>query len=195
VRYAFLRGIWPAVVLVLLGGLQAPSARASGGSTAAVVERLGHTVMTEGNSVHLLREPDQAYRARLDLVRNARHHIFLSVPIWRLDGAGMRFLGEFCSIIRRKREENPRFTVQVELDRVTFLPSHDWLGVVKRQLRKAGAQVRFFNPGTWVATPIYAARQHDKILIADGTRDVEITTRAEDQVGDAEGGVGDHPLE
>jgi len=161
------------VVLVLLGGLQAGPARASDSSASsavATIQRLGHGMVTEGNTVRLLLEPRQAYQTRLDLVRGARHHIFLSVPIWRLDGAGMRFLAEFCSTIRRKKEENPRFAVFVELDRVTFLPSHDWLGVVKSQLRKAGAQVRFFNPGTWVATPIYAARQHDKILIADGTR-------------------------
>ncbi len=31
-----------------------------------------------------------------------------------------------------------------------------------------GAQVRYFNPPRWGIVPFYAARLHDKILIADG---------------------------
>jgi len=155
-------------VFMACNGLQARAAQEP--PKMAEIERLGHAMLTEGNSIRLLLDPQRAYEERLELIRSARHHIFFSVPIWRLGAAGMRYLGEVCSIIRRKKEADPQFTAYVELDRVTFLPSHDWLGVVKRQLRKAGAQVRFFNPGTWVATPIYAARQHDKILIVDGVR-------------------------
>ncbi|NOZ94752.1 MAG: phosphatidylserine/phosphatidylglycerophosphate/cardiolipin synthase family protein [Acidobacteria bacterium] len=165
----------PAVTLMLFvflacNGLRAHAAQEPQPPNLGEIERLGHAVATGGNSVRLLLDPARAFEARLELIHGAKHHIFLSVPIWRLDRAGMRFLGDICSTIRRKKAADPRFAVFVELDRVTFLPSHDWLGVVKRRLREAGAKVRFFNPGTWVATPIYAARQHDKVLIVDGVR-------------------------
>ncbi len=132
------------------------------------IQELGHTVVTSGNAVRILSDPGEALEERLELLRRARHHVFLSVPIWELDGEGMRFLEEVTRIVRDKRDENPDFMAFVELDTVTFVPSRDWMGVVKRRLRKAGAKVRFFNPTTWVAAPLYAARQHDKILIVDG---------------------------
>lgn len=132
------------------------------------IQRLGHTVVTGGNSVRLLDDPAEALRTRLELIGRARHHVFLSVPIWDLDAEGMGFLDAFTRLIEEKRAADPSFLALVELDTVTFVASRDWLGVVKRRLRKAGAKVRFFNPTTWVVAPLYAARQHDKILIVDG---------------------------
>ncbi len=134
------------------------------------IQRLGHTVVTGGNAVRLLADPAQALRARLELLEGAEHHVFLSVPVWDLDHEGLEFLDAFARIVRAKREAHPGFVAFVELDTVTFVASRDWLGVVKRRLRKAGATVRFFNPTTWVAAPLYAARQHDKMLIVDGRR-------------------------
>jgi len=168
------RGLFLTVLLLsgvlAAGGSRCVEAQPIPGPEVLALEGLGHAVVTDGNLARLIIDPREALDARLELIRGAKHHILLSVPIWRLDGAGRRYLGEICSAIRRKKAADPGFKALVELDRVTFLPSQDWLGVVKSQLRKAGAQVRFFNPGTWIATPIYAARQHDKILIADGRR-------------------------
>ncbi len=157
------------VSFLLLGLLQAGSlAAADPGPTRAALEHVAHAVFTDGNHVRLILDPEEAYRVRIEAVRSARHHILLSVPIWRTDEAGRRFLEEFTTIIEQKLARDPDFPVFVELDTVTFLPSHDWFGTIKHRLRSAGAKVRFFNPSTWVVTATYEARQHDKVLIVDG---------------------------
>ncbi len=58
--------------------------------------------------------------------------------------------------------------VLVILDDGTPLASNDFWSSIRKRLRSIGAEVRYFNPPRWGLVPIYGARLHDKVVIADG---------------------------
>lgn len=152
------------LVLVLAALAVSASGRLAAGDDR--VERLGRTRWTAGNSVRLLAYPEEAWQARLDLVSQARHHVFISTFAWHQDHYGDLFRQHLARIVAERRRENPDFVVYILVDslaRGTFDRSF-------RQLEEAGAVVRSFNRQSWGVAALYDARMHDKMIIVDGRR-------------------------
>ena len=128
----------------------------------AVEEALVGSPLTSGNAVQLLQDGPATYRAMLDAIADARHHIHLETYIFDDDDVGRRFAQ---ALIDRQRQG-----VQVRVIR----DSVGTLGVPPaffQRLADAGVQVLEFNP----ANPLTARRawvlnqrDHRKLLIIDG---------------------------
>ncbi len=158
-----------AAVAALALSMAVPGAVRADGLEELVV-RLGHTHLTEGNRAELLDVADIAFSRRLELVRSARHHLFISTFLWNLDPHGRAMLDAVAETIRDRRAEGRPLTVLVMVDFTTPGLSYDHLHRVCRLLERAGAKVHHFNPPSWALTPLYSARLHDKMVIADGRR-------------------------
>ncbi len=152
------------VALALLPG----TALASALDIEDVAAREGRARLLEGNRVELLDEGSEAFERRLEVVRSARHHILISSFIWRKDDYGLRMIDAIAERIQEVERQDGRLEVLVILDDTTPQASNDFWSSVRTRLGKIGAQVRYFNPPRWGLVPVYAARLHDKILIADG---------------------------
>ena len=128
----------------------------------AVEEALVGSPLTTGNAVQLLQDGPATYRAMLDAIVGARHHIHLETYIFDDDDVGQRFVQ---ALIDKQRQG-----VQVRVIR----DSVGTLGVPPaffQRLLDAGVRVLEFNP----ANPLTARkdwvlnqRDHRKLLIVDG---------------------------
>lgn len=163
------RVLWTAV-LPLAVAASAPAAAAP--SLEETIVELGHTHLTDGNRVAILDVPEVALSRRLDLIRSARHHLLISTFQWNLDPFGSAVLDAVKEAIALRRDEGSKLTVLVLVDYTTPGLSQDHLHRVCRQLERAGAKVRHFNPPSWGLAPLYTARLHDKMVVADGRRAV-----------------------
>ncbi len=134
----------------------------------AVAAHDGRTRLLEGNRVELLDDGAEAFERRLELVKSAQHHLLISTFIWRTDAYGLRMIDAIAERIQEVESDGGHLEVLVILDDSTPHASNDFWSSVRKRLRKTGAQVRYFNPPRWGIVPFYAARLHDKILIADG---------------------------
>jgi phosphatidylserine/phosphatidylglycerophosphate/cardiolipin synthase-like enzyme len=133
-----------------------------------LVTRFGRAWVTTANRVELLVDGPESFERRLELVRHARHHIFMSTYLWKLDGAGQQFLAAVAETVRRRRLEDPGFKALFLFDAVSSGVAHDPLRRLYRELEAAGAEVRIFNPLTWGIAPPYDGRLHEKLLVVDG---------------------------
>ena len=113
-----------------------------------------------GNQVSLLFDGPEIFPAMLQRIAAARRWIHLDSYIFRGDETGRRFAD---ALIERAEQG-----VAVRL--VT-----DWLGSfttrprIWRRLRKAGVEVRFFNPPQILRIRRNLVRDHRKVLVVDGT--------------------------
>lgn len=133
-----------------------------------LLARDGKTRLLSGNHVQLLFDGPEAFERRLDLVHSAEHHLLISSFIWRRDDYGLRMLDAVAERIRAVAADGRRLEVLVILDDTTPHASNDFWSSIQRRLRSVGAQVRYFNPPRWGLVPVYGARLHDKVVIADG---------------------------
>lgn len=116
-----------------------------------------------GNRVALLQDGPEAYGAMLALIAGARRFIHFENYIFRADTTGWRFAEALA--------ERARAGVAVRV-------LYDWLGCVAtrrkywRFLRGAGCEVRCFNPPKLFWPFRLLARDHRKLVVADGQRAV-----------------------
>lgn len=129
-----------------------------------LVVRVGRTRWTMNNSVELLADPRAAWKARLDMVASARHHVLISTFSWHNDSYGRDFRRVLIDRLERLRAEGREFSVRVLAD-ASALGS---FSLAFDRLEHEGARVRGFNRSSWGLTAIYDGRMHDKIMISDG---------------------------
>ncbi|MGH7518460.1 MAG: phospholipase D-like domain-containing protein [Gemmatimonadales bacterium] len=112
-----------------------------------------------GNRVTLLVDGAGAYDAMLAQIAGAKRWIHLENYIIRDDSVGRRFADALAA---RAREG------------IAVRVLYDWLGSVNtsrrywRDLRRAGVEVRCFNPPHLVQVFANLSRNHRKLLVADG---------------------------
>jgi len=133
-----------------------------------LLAREGKTRLLSGNQIEPLLDGPESFERRLDLVHSARHHLLISSFIWRRDDYGLRFLDAVAEQIRTVAADGGHLEVLVILDDGTPHASNDFWSSIRKRLRSFGAEVRYFNPPRWGLVPIYGARLHDKVVIADG---------------------------
>lgn len=153
-----------AAAAAIAAGLAAAAGRPAAALDDQAVARLGRTRWTGGNSVRLLVYPEESWQARLDLVAQAQHHVFISTFSWHEDQYGELFREHLAQVVRARRQEDPSFAVYCLVDataRGTFDRSF-------QRLEEAGAVVRSFNRQSWGVGPLYDPRMHDKMIVVDG---------------------------
>lgn len=113
-----------------------------------------------GNRVRVLRGAAENYPAWFGAIASARSHVFLETYLLHEDAVGR----ELADLLAGKAR-----------DGVAVFVLYDWLGSLGhtssrfwQTLRRAGVQVRAFNPPQ-VASPFgWLSRDHRKVLTADG---------------------------
>jgi len=133
---------------------------------AELVSRVGRTRWTADNDIELLADPRRAWEARLDLIEGAEHHVFISTFSWKGDDYGTRIREVLADRMRDRSATGSPLTVHCLADATA-------MGLFTRGfdgLRALGAEVRSYNRQSWGMAPVYDARMHDKIIIADGRK-------------------------
>ncbi len=116
-----------------------------------------------GNRVRLLQDGPEIYPAMLELIASASRWIHFENYIIRHDATGQRFAEALI--------ERARCGVAVRV-------LYDWLGSVGtrrgfwERLRRAGVEVRCFNPPRLLKVFGNVSRDHRKLLVVDGVRAV-----------------------
>jgi cardiolipin synthase len=125
----------------------------------AAITRAAGARPVPGNRVSLLVDGTAAYGAMLAQIAGARHWIHLENYIFRDDAIGRRIADALAT---RAREG------------VAVRVLYDWLGSINtsrrfwRDLRRAGAEVRSFNPPHLLQVFANLTRDHRKLLVTDG---------------------------
>ncbi|MEN8164130.1 MAG: phosphatidylserine/phosphatidylglycerophosphate/cardiolipin synthase family protein, partial [Acidobacteriota bacterium] len=145
-----------------------PAALGSASDLEDLLAREGRTRLLAGNHIETLLDGPESFERRLELIRSATHHLLISSFIWRRDDYGLRMLDAVAEQIRAVAADGGRLEVLVILDDGTPLASNDFWSSIRKRLRSIGAEVRYFNPPRWGLVPVYGARLHDKVVIADG---------------------------
>jgi cardiolipin synthase len=129
-------------------------------SVACAINRAAGGRPIPGNRVELLIDGPDTYAAMLDLIARATRWIHFENYIIRSDAEGWRFAEALAA---RAREGLP---VRVLYDAVgsMFTSRKYW-----RFLRAAGAEVRTFHPLRPLHIVTNFARDHRKLVVADGT--------------------------
>lgn len=116
--------------------------------------------MVPGNEIRLLKDAAENYPAWIDAIRSAKQTVHLETYIIHADKVGY----EFAELIAAKAREG----VRVRL-------IYDWLGargtaswLFWRRLRKAGVEVRCFNPPRLDSPLAWVSRDHRKLITVDG---------------------------
>ena len=129
----------------------------------AVEEALAGSPLSLGNTAMPLEDGREAYRAMLQSIRGARHHVHMEMYIFEDDEVGREFA--------RAMAERARAGVKVRLiyDAVGSMGARkEFFG----EMEEAGIAVVAFNPvapGLLKRGPVGAqARDHRKLLIVDG---------------------------
>ena len=122
--------------------------------------RAAGALLIGGNAVELLRDARENYPAWLEAIASARYHVHFETYIIRGDAEGMRFAD---ALIAKAAEG------------VVVRVLYDWLGAVGntrpsfwRRLRRAGIEVRAFNPLDVTDPFALISRDHRKVLTVDG---------------------------
>jgi cardiolipin synthase len=132
-------------------------------SVANAINRAAGGRPIPGNQVQLLIDGPETYTAMLDLIAGATRWIHFENYIIRSDAEGWRFAR---ALEAKAREGIP---VRVLYDGVgsMFTSRRLW-----RSLRQAGAEVRAFHPIRPLRLVTNFARDHRKLVVADGARAV-----------------------
>ena len=114
-----------------------------------------------GNSVRLLRDAEENYPAWKESIRLARRTIHFESYIIHDDDIGR----EFAELLARKAREGVHVRVL-----------YDWMGAIARsgwsfwrRLRRAGVEVRCFNPPRFDSAFGWLSRDHRKTIIVDNS--------------------------
>lgn len=125
-----------------------------------VFSRTAGASLVTGNSVRLLKDAKENYPAWMDAINSAERHIHFESYIMHDDKTGQRF-GEVLAAKARQG-------VKVRI-------IYDWLGAFRKtsrwfweRLRKAGAEVRCFNPPRMESPLSWLTRDHRKMISVDG---------------------------
>jgi cardiolipin synthase len=116
-----------------------------------------------GNRITLLQDGPQAYPVMLEVIASATRRLHFENYIIRNDATGRRFAEALMA--------RSRAGVHVRV-------LYDWLGSIStgrsfwRRLRQAGCEVRCFNPPSLLRPLRAVARDHRKLVVADGARSV-----------------------
>jgi len=112
-----------------------------------------------GNAVRLLRDAEENYPAWKEAIRQARHTVYFESYIIHDDDIGR----EFADLLAQKAREG----VQVRV-------LYDWWGAIGhtgwtfwRRLRRAGVEVRCFNPLRVDSAFGWLSRDHRKTIVVD----------------------------
>jgi cardiolipin synthase A/B len=132
-------------------------------SVASAINRAAGGRPIPGNQVELLIDGPDAYAAMLDVIAGASRWIHFENYIIRSDAEGWRFAQALES---RAREG---VAVRVLYDGVGSMFTS---GKLWRSLRRAGAEVRAFHPLRPMRIVTNFARDHRKLVVADGSRAV-----------------------
>ena len=140
-----------------------PAADSIPPSVASAINRASGGRPVPGNQVELLIDGPDTYAAMLELIAGASRWIHFENYIIRSDTEGWRFAE---ALEARAREGIP---VRVLYDGVgsLFTARKLW-----RSLRRAGAEVRAFHPVNPLHMVTNFARDHRKLVVADGARSV-----------------------
>ena len=116
---------------------------------------------SDGNAVRLLRDGEQNYPAWLEAIAGARQHIHLENYILENDKIGRGFAEALIGAAKRG---------------VAVRVLYDWFGCRSRtprrfwrRLRRAGVEVRSYNPPRWDSPLGWISRDHRKTLCVDAT--------------------------
>jgi putative cardiolipin synthase len=134
-----------------------------------IVAEVGRTRWTENNRIRLLVFPQEAWDVRLEMIEDARHHIFFSAFSWHNDHYGRMFADHLSRVIIERSETTDRLTTHLMLD-ATAMGVFNKFKRTFDGLRSVGVELRPFNPALATATAIFDGRMHDKMLIIDGRR-------------------------
>lgn len=125
-----------------------------------VFSRTAGASLVTGNGVRLLKDAKENYPAWMEAINLAEHYIHFESYIMHDDETGQRF-GEILA-------DKARQGVKVRI-------IYDWLGAVRKtsrwfweHLRKAGAEVRCFNPPRVESPLSWLTRDHRKMVSVDG---------------------------
>ncbi len=129
-----------------------------------LVTRVGRARWTYDNSVELLADPRVAWQVRVDMAREARHHILISVFSWHNDEYGRAYRKVLDGVVKERKEAGAAITVRILVDASALGQLSPSFSALERQ----GAKVRGFNRSSWGMTPLYDGRMHDKIMVTDG---------------------------
>lgn len=140
--------------------------------------RAAGALLIRNNAVRLLRDAQENYPAWLEAIQSAQAHVHFESYIIRADAQGNRFAD---ALIAKASEGVP---VRVLYDWLGALGNMSWR--YWRRLRRAGIEVRAFNPLDITDPFAVISRDHRKVLSVDG-RVAYVTGLC---VGDA--WVGDH---
>jgi cardiolipin synthase len=140
-----------------------PAADSASQSVASAINRAAGGRPIPGNRVELLIDGPDAYAAMLDVIAGASRWIHFENYIIRSDAEGWRFAR---ALEARAREG---LAVRVLYDGVgsMFTSRKLW-----RSLRRAGAEVRAFHPLHPLRIVTNFARDHRKLVVADGAHAV-----------------------
>jgi cardiolipin synthase len=112
-----------------------------------------------GNNVRLLRDAEENYPAWKEAIRNARRTVYFESYIIHDDDIGR----EFADLLAEKAREGIRVRVL-----------YDWMGAIARsgwsfwrRLRRAGVEVRCFNPPRFDSAFGWLSRDHRKTIVVD----------------------------
>ncbi|HEX2451634.1 MAG TPA: phospholipase D-like domain-containing protein [Gemmatimonadales bacterium] len=129
----------------------------------AAINRAAAARPLPGNRVSLLVDGAATYEAMLAQIASAREWIHLENYIIRDDSIGRRFAEALSARAR---------------DGIAVRVLYDWLGSMNtsrrywRDLRRAGVQVRCFNPPHVLQVFANLTRNHRKLLVTDGSNAV-----------------------
>jgi cardiolipin synthase len=116
--------------------------------------------LVPGNEIRLLRDAVENYPAWLEAIRSAKRTIHFETYVIHADKVG----NEFADLLARKAREGIR--VRLIYDWVGARGAASW--VFWRRLRKAGVEVRCFNPPRLDSPLGWLSRDHRKLIAVDG---------------------------
>jgi cardiolipin synthase len=132
----------------------------SGPAFARGLWRIAAADVSSGNAVELLHDGPRTYEVMLALIAAARETVVLESYIFRSDETGQRFATAFVEAVSRG---------------VSVRVLTDWIGMrgIRKafitNLRKAGVDLRVFNPPGLRAWFGFVPRDHRKLLVVDST--------------------------
>jgi cardiolipin synthase len=143
--------------------MTAPAADSVTQSVANAINRAAGGRPIPGNQVELLIDGPDTYAAMLDLIARASRWIHFENYIIRSDTEGWRF----AEALAARAREGIRVRVLYDGIGSIFTSGKLW-----RFLRQAGAEVRSFHPLRPLHIVTNFARDHRKLVVADGARAV-----------------------
>lgn len=126
---------------------------------AVALASLSNSLGTTGRITGFWFQADEIQPARIEAIRNAQHCIhfetFFMTPGHRAN--------DFAAALSERAAAGVKVELVVDHYGTKKLPEKYW-----QRLKKAGVEVRFFNPFSWKAPFDYAGRTHRKLLLIDG---------------------------